>query len=91
MVFIVTISPSVIPSNVTNIERCNAHIDTNASAKDMFLSVISVTELLRRDLKRFIVAIVILAKVYVAIPIFSPNNLKLKIKELSNIVSIIVR
>ena len=64
--FIITISVSVIPSNDTSIERCNANIETKASAKDMFRSVIRVADELRRAFMSFIVASVILVKVYAA-------------------------
>ena len=57
--FIITISVSVIPSNDTSIERCNANIETKASAKDMFRSVIRVADELRRAFMSFIVASVI--------------------------------
>ena len=66
MAFIITISVSVIPSNDTSIERCNANIETKASAKDMFRSVIRVADELRRAFMSFIVASVILVKVYAA-------------------------
>ena len=69
--FIITISVSVIPSNDTSIERCNANIDTKASAKDMFRSVMSIVEVLRRDFIRLIVASVILVKAYVAMAIIT--------------------
>ena len=44
--FIITISVSVIPLNDTSIERCNAKIETKASAKDIFRSVMSVADVL---------------------------------------------
>ena len=69
--FIITISASVIPSNDTSIERCNANIDTKASAKDMFRSVISVADVLRRAFMSFIVASVIFVKAYTAIAIIT--------------------
>ena len=67
----ITISVSVIPSNDTSIERCNANIETKASAKDMFRSVISVADVLRRAFMNFIVASVILVKAYAAIAIIT--------------------
>ena len=69
--FIITTSVSVIPSNDTSIERCNAKIDAKASAKDMFRSVMSVVEVLWRDFTRLIVASVIFVKAYVAIAIIT--------------------
>ena len=69
--FIITISVSVIPSKDTSIERCNANIETKASAKDMFRSVISVADVLRRTFMNFIVASVILVKAYAAIAIIT--------------------
>ena len=45
-VFIITISPCVIPSKVTSIERCIEKIDTNAVANDMFLSATTFFDLL---------------------------------------------
>ena len=62
LAFIITISVSLIPSNDTSIERCNANIETKASAKDIFRSVISVTDVLRRAFMSFIVASVIFVK-----------------------------
>ena len=67
--FIITISVSVIPSNDTSIERCNAKMETKASAKDMFRNVINFADVLFRDLIKFTVARVILVKAYAAIAI----------------------
>ena len=69
--FIITISVSVIPSKDTSIERCNANIETKASANDMFRSAISVADVLRRAFMSFIVASVILVKAYAAIAIIT--------------------
>lgn len=57
--FIICISLSVIPSKDVSIDRCNAKIDTNASAKDIFRSVMRVADVLCRNLTRLIVARVI--------------------------------
>ena len=71
MAFIITISVSLIPSNDTSIERCNANIETNASAKDMFRNAMSVADVLRRAFMNFMVASVILVKAYAAIAIIT--------------------
>ena len=69
--FIINISDSFIPSNDTSIERCSAKMETNASAKDIFLSVTILAEILRRDFMKFTVARVVFVKVYVAIAIIT--------------------
>ncbi len=69
--FIINISVSVIPSKDTSIERCNANMETKASAKDIFRNVMSAPDVLRRDFTRLIVAIVILAKAYAAMAIIT--------------------
>ena len=53
---------SDISPKETSIERCKAKIETKASAKDIFLKVISLAELLFLALIRFIKASVIFAK-----------------------------
>ena len=60
--FIITISVSLIPSNDTSIERCNANIETKASANDMFRNIRSIADLLRRAFMNLIIASVILVK-----------------------------
>ena len=53
---------SLILSNETSIERCNANIETKASANDIFRNVMSIAYLLRRACMSLIIASVILVK-----------------------------
>ena len=69
--FIITISASVTPLKVTSIERCNAKMETKASANEMFSSVMSLADVLFRAFINLIVASVILVKAYAAIAIIT--------------------
>lgn len=62
-VFIRRISESCIPSNVMSIERCNANIETTASASDIFHIVIIKGELSFPHLQSFTIASVIFVNV----------------------------
>ena len=67
--FIRIISDPDMPSKVASIDRCKEKIETKASARDMFLSVMIFCDVLLRAPMSFTIAAVILAKAYVAIAI----------------------
>ena len=67
--FIICISVLLIPSKDTSIDRWRENIDTKPSAKDKFLRVMILGDLLFLDFIRFIAAIVIFVNAYSAMVI----------------------
>lgn len=61
-IFMILMVFGAISPNDTSIDLCRENIDTNASAKEMFLNVLTLADTLRLDFPKFTDANVIFVK-----------------------------